>query len=408
MKVSFNKINITPNYNCTMAGYGRTTPSIGVLDPIEINTFIIQVASEITIFSVLDSIMIDESFANKIQTYFYNKFNIPKENIVISAIHTHSAPAFFKLPFENTQVDFQLQNIALDKMIESISTAIATLEDVTLKFSKCLINGVYGNRNEIDGYSDKNVYIFDFINKKNNLIGSFINISLHPTILNGNNHYLSADIIGAIRNKLQNTKQAPVVITNGTCGDVSTRFYRSDSSADEVNAVSNKILNQLIDLRYITFFDFKTLKTSYIFMQSHFDAKVDDFNNSKIIELEKKILTSSDNEKDYLKMLLFRLKYKNSISPFIVNLISNIFVLDNFIFITLPGDVVSKLGKKIKDSFPDYEIILICYSNTYSSYLVDKSDYGKYFETYNSRVSRGEADIFIDRIINTINNIIES
>lgn len=406
MKVSFNKIDITPNYSCTMAGYSRENPSIGSLDPIEINTCVMEINNTPLIFSVLDSIMIEESFANNIQEYFGNKFNIPKENIVISAIHTHSAPAFFKLPFEDTKVDYKLQDIAYEKMIESISIALSSLQDATLNFSKTIIDGIYGNRNEVNGYSDKALYTFDFIDTNNNLIGSFVNISLHPTILNKSNLYLSADVIGHLRHKLQATKKAPVVITNGTCGDVSTRFYRSNSSSNEVKNVSDKIFSQISKINTLSNIKLNSLKISYVSTKSYFDANLDDFNNKATLELENKLCTASDYEKMYLEMLLVRLRYKASISPFSVNLISNIFVFNNFIFVTLPGDVVSKLGKKIKDSFPDYEVILICYSNTYSSYLVDKSDYGKYFETYNSRVSRGEADIFIDTIINSTDNLI--
>ena len=52
--------------------------------------------------------------------------------------------------------------------------------------------------------------------------------------------------------------------------------------------------------------------------------------------------------------------------------------------------------------------MIICYSNTYCNYLVPREEYGKYFETYNSRLARGEADRFIEEVIRQAKELIEA
>ena len=46
MKIAFDKVNVTPNQPCFMAGYSRREKSQGVLDPIEINTVAAEIGNE--------------------------------------------------------------------------------------------------------------------------------------------------------------------------------------------------------------------------------------------------------------------------------------------------------------------------------------------------------------------------
>ena len=105
-------------------------------------------------------------------------------------------------------------------------------------------------------------------------------------------------------------------------------------------------------------------------------------------------------------MLKKRCELKLGFGSFSMNLISSIINLGEVIIVSLPGDVVSAFGKLIKEAFSDYKVIIICYTNTYCNYLVNKEQYGKYFETFNSRCNEGEADIFIDKVIKGVKDLL--
>ena len=64
--------------------------------------------------------------------------------------------------------------------------------------------------------------------------------------------------------------------------------------------------------------------------------------------------------------------------------------------------------QRIQDAFSDYLVILIGYCENYSNYFVCEEDYGKYFETYISRLNKGNADTFIQSIINETNQLINA
>lgn len=399
MKAAFDKFDITPTTPVYMAGYSRKSKSTGVLDPIEINTLALEIDGMNLIISIFDSIIIEESFVNSIKNEINKKLNIPAENVIIGCIHTHSAPGFFKLAFEDTIVEPELTEKTKENIIESIIKAHNKLEEASVKFEKTMIEGLYGNRNLKNGYADKSVNVLNFYNKHHSLIGSFTNISVHPTILNGNNLLLSADLIGFLRKKLQKDLNAPVLISNGTCGDVSTRFYRNMSGLQELEYTSSSIADQMKNNTVSKVLNLNKPKIATVSMTSVFDKAKDDFNNSELEKLYNKLDTAKEAEYTYLKFLISRLEKKNLLSPYELHLTSTIFKTNELMIITLPGDVNSYFAKLIKESFPDKEVIIIGYSNAYVSYMVECENYGKYFETFNTRLSRNVSDTFINNVI---------
>lgn len=401
MKAAFDKFDITPATQVYMAGYARKNKSTGILDPIEINTLALEIDGLPLIISIFDSIIIEENFVNCIKHEIMKKLNIPAENVIIGCIHTHSAPAFFKLAFEDTIVEHELTEKTKENIIESIIRAYNKLEEATVKFEKTIVEGLYGNRNIKDGYADKSINVLNFYNQHNSLIGSFVNISVHPTILNGNNLLLSADLVGFLRKKLQEDLKAPVLISNGTCGDVSTRFYRTMSGLEELEYTSSSIAQQIKNKVVSKALNLGKPKITTVSMTSVFDAAKDDFNNSELEKLYNKIGTAQEPECSYLKFMASRLEKKRELSPYELHLTSTIFKTDELMIITLPGDVNSYFAKLIKESFPDREVIIIGYSNAYVSYMVEAESYGKYFETFNTRLSRNVSDTFINNVIDT-------
>ena len=103
--------------------------------------------------SILDSLIIENSVIIPVKNAISKKYNIPLNNIIIGCIHTHSAPAYFQ-SFEKTNVEKELHDQLIPQFISSIEEALHTLTDATLKIKKTYIQGLYGNRNTMNGYSE--------------------------------------------------------------------------------------------------------------------------------------------------------------------------------------------------------------------------------------------------------------
>ena len=399
MKIAFDKVDITPKRPCFMAGYSRDKQSEGVLDPIEINSIAFKLNGHSFLISILDSIMLEEGFCLDVKNAVSKQIGIEGNNITVSCIHTHSAPAFFKLAFEDTHVEPKLTEMAKNEMIASLLRASQNMQECSVELESAMIEGLYGNRNVFRGNEDKEVRLFKFYNKNKQLIGSLCSMSAHPTILDGNSFLLSADLLGQIRLRLQNELQCPVAMLNGTCGDVSTRFYREYSGIEELNFTADNFVKQFIEKKSSCPIKAGEVKTSTVEMISHFDAMTDE-------DWQKQMQTLSQSENGQTDFFIDRLNRKKAFGAYDLKLISQIRVFGNVIFFILPGDILSAFGLLLKDSFTDYNVINVGYSNTYCNYFVPENEYGMYFETFNSRLAKGEADKFINKIIEAAKDIL--
>lgn len=399
MKAGYNKLDITPQSHVNMAGYNRPFQSQGILDPIEINTMAFSYQEKLFIISILDSIIIENSVIKPVKNKICQQYNLSEDQIIIGCIHTHSAPAYFKPFFEKVAVEKELQNKLILQFIDSIEKAIDSMVEVSLTLKHTMIDGIYGNRNSLNGESDKNAYIINFMNiHSKETIFSLISLACHPTILNQSNQKLSADLFGQIRLEYQKAYQHPCMIINGCCGDVSTRFYRKGSGEEELKRTAYEIFSQLKDSKPIET-SISTLKISS-YQNDYLYTGKDEFITQTIPQLEQYILSHPESKDIALKsMLLNNLKFKRQKSPMTLSLYSHIIYLGDILFITLPGDITAIFAKRIREAFKDKVVIIMGYCENYSNYFVYEKDYGLYFETYISRLEKGNADDFINNTI---------
>ena len=399
MKIAFCKKDITPDRPCHMAGYNRPGQSTGVLDPIEINAVAMEIEGQTYAVGILDSIILEKSFCSRISETVSADTGIDAEHITVSAIHTHSAPSYFKLTFEDNVVETDLTLQAQDAMVSAIEEAAANLTECRVVLEQAEIEGLYGNRNIKNGTEDKQVSLFSFFNKEDSLIGAVFHISAHPTILNASNTMLSADLLGHIRAILSQKLACPVAILNGCCGDVSTRFYRTASGLEELTETARAVADQFFAGKHTCELKGGSISDFTFSRVSHFDAQTD----PDLKKMKAEIADAKDPMSDFFRE---RLLLKESFGAYDLELIAQLRLCGNLLFIILPGDVLSKFGQQIKNAFPDYKTVIICYSNTYCNYLVPEDEYGRYFETYNTRLARGEADAFIDEVIKKARKLI--
>lgn len=391
MRAGFFKRDVTPKISCRMGGYERKQKSIGVLDPIQVNYMSIEVNKKIVLFAMVDCICLEKNFVEDIQEEVSKLTGIAKHQVIISCIHTHSAPCYFKLTFESVPAETELTQNLKEQIKKDLIYCHQHIQPCSLQYETCMIDGIYGNRNVKDGWSDKSFHVLKFYQNET-LIGAFVNLSTHPTLLNGENLLLSADLLGHVRNQLEGQLHAPVFISNGTCGDVSTRFYRNDH--DDLEKTSTEIIQQYNQKKTIEMIDIKQCTILDITYDSTSDFKNDPVHSSIRRRIEK------DETNPMRKLFLHKCDIKESMGKFTLNLHSLMIDYGKIMLITLPGDILSAFGKKIKAAFHDKIVIFICYSGNYCNYFVPEEEYGKYFETFNSRLQIGEADKFIQKIIN--------
>src|SRR4051812_41929452 len=88
------KIDVTPKESIWLSGYGnRTKPSEGVLSPIYVKAAAFQDAGgEPSVLVTSDLQGFDVASIDQIATAVKNKYNLPRERLVLNYSHNHSAP----------------------------------------------------------------------------------------------------------------------------------------------------------------------------------------------------------------------------------------------------------------------------------------------------------------------------
>lgn len=401
LKIAFCESDITPSHETYLDGYTtRKELSKGKYDELECNCMLLSVCSDYLLYISLDMLAVSQSFVIEIKQAIKNKFGINTNNVIVSAIHTHSAPAVFRIIIKEGVYEDNYKKFLAQTILQNVETCFTKLTEVNAYYSTGTINGFFGNRNIFKGMADKNVQIVDFRTHDNILKGCIINLACHPTILGADNLFYSADLIGMIRRQLAKEWNLTPLIINGACGDISTRFYRQGQGYEEVTRVGKGIASQILQFNNRAYFNINNIHIANIEVPVDYYPK-DDWNLLNAIKrLEGKLPTVNDKAtEDFINTMLNELYRRYNKEHIKIRLFSSIFTLGEMRIITIPGELTTALGLKLKEESPKKVNIISCYSNDYLSYLVDKNNYGLYFESFVSDIPYGKADELIETII---------
>ena len=405
MDIAIQKRNITPNKACFMGGYEREQKSIGTLDEIDMISCVMRWDEEILIFCSIDTICIEKEFRDTLADYCEREYGIRGDQFNLSCIHTHSAPAIFKLPTCNEACEGELKSLVLDYFKEDIALCMKNLKTVTCTYRTATIDGCYGNRNIKGGSQDKEVITMTFYHQKK-AVAMLVNMACHPTILNGDNLLLSSDLLGNIREQLSAYYHVPIILFNGACGDVSTRFYRENQQSNVVELTAKKVVKQIIGHKEEPI-EMNCIGKATFGFKTMFDIEHDEWTNSEIQRIQQDLNNDSKKYR-FEKNLLHRLEMKKKMGRIESDIESHVYVFNTVLIITIPGELVSKVGLALKRKYRDYHVIIVAYCNNYVSYLVDQEDYGKYFESYVAITKKGTVETLINGITNEIDQILEN
>lgn len=389
--ISMNRIDITPDTAEYMSGYSREQKSAGVLDKLYVDYVRLE-SKETNLFLLsYDLLNLNKQFSEIIEKRI-NEKNVEKKNIIIiCATHTHSGPAIFPLPSLVKEINPLLKENLIKKTMEVLDTSNIKKVD-KMVFISGEINQDYGNRNDAKAYSDKSFFRID-IYSENKRIKTIVNLACHSTILKKDNLLFSADLFGGIRRYLEKKLDCTVMMLNGASGDNSSRNYSEKTGFEEIERLGKDIAKQILNE-----------ENKNIILENNFVKSIKKYESELYYKpsqdkfwISKKNILEQSTENELDKVLNSFLRKKLSTNEYWIKLRSNIIDFEMFYVITFSGELTSLLAKELRDSIKK-PIIIIGYEFDYISYLVGKGDYGRYFESYLSRLPIGAADSFIDDI----------
>lgn len=403
--------NITPFLGGALIGEWNQPPATEVHDELHVRCLILDDGTTKLAFVVADLLGLHQDLTDAAKRLISKRMDIPASNVIISAIHTHSAVSAMGIgekreswgdfgTFDRYQ-EFVIQRIAdvvqlADSHLEPARIgwgSVAVPEHVFVRrwkmknpvinpfgeYDQVVMNPGHGDSNKLTpaAVPDPDVSFISVKSTEGRPIALFANYSLHYVggTLKG---HISADYFAVFCDQIQKLldaeKQDPPfvgIMSNGTSGDINNINF---SGSPEKNAPYAKMKYVGMDVaqkvfeasRSIAYHDWVPLKAK----QKEVVLKVRK-PDIKMVERAKTVLARPDSvkpshwlEKKYAAWTLDQLK-----KPDQVSICLHVFGIGDLGVASIPFEVFAETGLEVKAKSPFKQTFVIGLADGYWGYL---------------------------------------
>jgi hypothetical protein len=391
------RIDITPPENTPlpMAGYSsRVDGHKGVHDRLYVRAIVVDDGSTQAALVGTDAIFLDHAAWEALAPRIEKETGIPKEQILLSATHTHAGPNLRQL--RGAQAGTGADYLALfdDWVVAAVRDAQARLEPARMGFGTGeahvnmnrrarLPNGGWWLGANPEGPSDKTVAVLKFETSAGRPLALFVNYAVHGTVLGTRNYEISGDLPGATSRFVEEHFRGDVVVpwTSAAAGDQDP-IYRVGDSFDHVDILGRILGEEVIRVA-------GEIKTS---------PRMRIGGTQRLITCPGKKNPPGSNRRDDLDYQFL------DADPTPIRLTA---IMLNHVAVTgVSGEVLSGINTRLKRESPLAGTVMVTHANGSSGYIPDDAAYDQIsYEIVVSRVKRGCAE---DAIVNGLLDMIDS
>ncbi len=383
------RVDITPAADAAlqMSGYaGRTEGFKDIHDRLHARAIVVDDGASQAAIVSCEVIGFSHSLWERITQRLAQETAIPRENVLLAAVHTHAAPSVgtYGSPPEGKQADYLLK--VEDAVIEAVRQAKATLQPARVGFGTGRANVNMNRRapdgrggwmlgNNPEGVSDKTVAVMRFESLTGEPLAIFSNYGVHGTVLGPKNLSISSDLPGAASRFVEQHFGDRVVApwTSGTSGDQDP-IYRVGTDFRNVTALGRILGEEVIRVAD----GIKTTPRARIRCAQ--------------------MLVSCPGQQAVQGPPPERIYTFKDAAPVPVRL--SLLILNDIAIAGVSGEVLTNIGLRLKRESPFNRTVMVTHCNGSSGYLPDDSAYDQVsYEITTSRVKRGCAE---STIVNTL------
>ncbi len=442
LKAGFGRCDITPSMGVKIQGYYKVRIADGVLDNLEANAVAVSDGKNTVVFISLDLCSVEQEVTIMYKDVISKRTGLPKENIIISSTHTHTAGNVERVDTPENEfyrefvgeraadaAEFAIKDLKNAKLGYGIGIApnIAFIRRFKMKDGTTKTNPGMGNPDisEPIGKVDEEVSVlrFDRENAESIVIMNFGN---HPDVVGGCK--ISADWPGFARRTLE--RAVPGVksmFINGAEGDVNhVNVFAKDGDLNDLkndfddvlrgygharhmgNVVAAAVLQTFDKVNYIEAENIRIIeKTMHV--PSNLPSKEDMPLAHKYNDLHK---AGRDDEIPFKAMDLTTVvaeaermvALENGPDAFDMNM--TCVAIGDIAFVTIPGEGFNYIGRELKKA-KGWKMVIPCMlTNGCEGYFptIDSYSEGGY-EARSSIFKAGVAEFLVEEGCKSLNDI---
>lgn len=402
--------NITPFLGGALIGEWNQPPAIEVHDELHVRCLMLDDGTTKLVFVVADVLGLYQDLTDAAKKLISERMDIPSSNIIISAIHTHSAVSAMGIGEKRRSWDLdtfdRYQEFVIQRIADAVQLAANHLEPARIgwgsvavpehvfvrrwkmkqpvinpfgEYDKVVMNPGHSNSNKLTpaAVPDPEVSFVSVKSIDGRPIALFANYSLHYVGGTPKGH-ISADYFAVFCDRIQELlnaeRQDPPfvgIMSNGTSGDINNINF---SGSPEKNApyakmkyVGRDVAQKVFEASgSIAYHDWVPLKAK----QKEVTLKVRK-PDKKMVERAKIILARPDSiksshslEKTYAERTLNQLKRPDQVS---VRL--HVFGIGDLGVASIPFEVFAEIGLEVKAKSPFKQTFVVGLADGYWGYL---------------------------------------
>jgi len=428
MKAGVCKDIITPPIGTPLAGYVfEKLPSVGIHDQLWVRAVVLEEDSTRVALAMCDVIGFDRYLNDKVKSYIKSRIDIPEENIVVGATHTHAGPVglfSFKEydgvlsrvigPYAGFEPDECLIDITARKIAGALVNAMQNMHPVTAGTLVGCIEEIGKNRRD-PGDTNDTEDIVTLLQGPDCHMCILYSYACHPTVLHQDNRYLSADFPGFSNMYLERATSAFPIYITGAAGDISTRYTRREKSFNEVRRFGSimagetiKTLNVIYpeDVRDLSILSRKVkLPVKRLPPREHILKNLKDSQN-RLERLHRQNASPSEVktaethvEGAKIALDLLEAGVINRLDQIEIEL--KLLKMGNTAFLFVPGELFVQIGKAMKAyaRSKNYILHICCYANGYIGYIPTKEAFKNHdYESWAGIVGENSEAVLLDSL----------
>ncbi len=392
-------IDVTPQKPMFLHGYPHVErTSEGIHDPLYASALIMDNGDMNIGFCAVDVIFISREIAADVRGRVHEQTGIPKQNLMLSASHTHSGPVIFSDIFNDPVVpkaDPKYISYLTDKLVEVYIEAFQNKRISKIAITTADGSGVGGNRRNKTDAVDPEIPIVVVRDAETDKIAALSTIyCMHPTVLHEDSKFYSADFPGYTREYVKKELREDVILLyhTGPSGNQSPRHFIKSNTFNEAQRLGfmlgKRIMGRMQQLKDDDFKDWVTLsvqqsslmlpKKKFMSLRSaeskvHFvknkleQMRRDNAPASVIRTVECDWFGAEENNQLAKMAVTGELEqiYK-SVLPSEIDIIS----IDSNHFVFLPGELFVEYSLMIKGDSPEKTFVASLSNGVLAGYLV--------------------------------------
>lgn len=304
---------------------------------------------------------------------------VPFENILIGATHTHSAPDAYAFPDENGAhgADLEYLEWCTHQIADAIKEALQNIEPAYLKIAMGRAEGKIAYNYYAPDLYDPRCGVIQARaaqgKNKDKPIVTLVNYAIHPEVIGSNQKTLSPDLVGPLNERIEHKTGGMAIFMNGAQGGMVTADNRLDNGKEAQDWNECKRIGNLLADEALRIVSDAAPQYNATLYSTH---KIVKFPIES--EMMRFILTHSP--------LSLGTNDANTIST-TVNLLN----IGTAQILTIPGEALPNIGYYMKRKMPTDHPFLFGLTNDAFGYMLTKEDFNS-FDRYNyvSRTSLGE------------------